>query len=105
MATKMTLEKVKAEVRKMDPNLDSESSSFRAAVVLLAGLVVGANADSIAEFTGYSRAEVRKFGSNLRECGVWRGSKTACGWDDPESGGVAFWMDVCVAEGTLRRSK
>jgi hypothetical protein len=100
----MSLKRIKAEVRRMDPKLDPESSAFRAAVVLLSALYVGANERNVAEFTGYDRKEIRRWARNLRAAGVWCRGHTASEWDHPEHGGIAFWMDTAVAEGLLKRS-
>lgn len=76
------------------------------AVILMAALVVGANADTVAKATGLNRDKVvRPIAKRLRDNGVWRNGVTYCQWLDgpPEEGATAFLCDVLVAEGRVRR--
>lgn len=98
----MNLEEIKQEVSRMDPNLNGEG--FQAAVVLLSGLQVGADAKKVAKFTGYAPDLVEAFSLRLHRSGVWTNGKTACEWFDKDNGGIAFWMDVCVAQGLMQRA-
>lgn len=91
-------------VRKMDPKLSEQDESFNAALVLVGAAEVGTNADKIAERTGLARKVVRGYTKRLREQGVFKGDKIACEWHDKEHGGVAFWLDVCVARGLMNRT-
>jgi hypothetical protein len=100
----MTLKQIEAEVRRMDPNVEPGSDTFKTAVILLSALVVGANTRRVVAFTGYAKEEVEARATNLKQCGIWKGGKTHSDWDDPEHGGVAFWMDCCVADGMLKRA-
>lgn len=104
MAKQWTLKQVKAEVKKLDPQLSENDTSFTTAVILISGLVIGANADKVARFTGYRRSEVRDRATRLRENGVWQRGKTCCEWFEKETGGIAFWMDVMVADGLMAKS-
>jgi hypothetical protein len=82
------------------------TEAYDAALVLLAGLVVGANQERICEFTGVDKRRVQTFGLRLRRNGVWKGSRTAGDeWFDDEAGGIAFSLDVGVATGLLERSR
>lgn len=106
MSNKMeTLGDVKAEVRRMDPDLDEDDDGFKAATVLLASVVVGTNQRGLVKFTHYPAALIAKFAANLRRSGIWikDGRVAHSGWLDKD-GGIAFWMDVCVAQGLLMRS-
>ena len=100
----LTLAKIKKAVRKLDPDCKPESEAFKAAVCLLASLQVGPNAKKIAEFTKYRERTVRNFAGHLRDSGVWRNGKVRCEWFDERHGGVAFWLDVAVATGMVRRA-
>ena len=102
---KFSLKRIKQELYKMDPKLDINSDEYKAALVLLGGLVVGANADRVAKFTKVPRSQVRGFAYNLRRNSVWKGSKTNANWDDKETGGTSFWMDACVALGWLEKGE
>jgi len=98
-----TLGDVKAEVRRMDPVLDEDDEGFKAATVLLASVIVGQNQQKLVKFTGYRNTLIAKFAANLRRSGVWQKGKMAdSGWFEKD-GGTAFWLDVCIARGLLKR--
>lgn len=63
---------------------DKESEAFKAALVVLSSMHVGANDVSIADFTGYSPDVVTTFGDRLRAAKVWRGDAVNlnCDLDD-----------------------
>ena len=103
MAMATTFKKVCAELRRMDPSLQPDSTSFQTAAIMLSALVVGANARRVAAFTGYGAPFVRMVASRLRDSGIWRNGKTRSDWAHPEHGGIAFWCDVAVAEGFMER--
>lgn len=91
-------------VKEMDPNLSEEDGAFAAAMVLIAATQVGTKADRIAKRTGLKREVVRAYNRRLREQGVFiKNGKIACEWFDKKTGGIAFWMDVSVAEGLMNR--
>lgn len=100
---KATRNRVIATVRELDPDLDEQDDGFKAAMVLVAGLMVGPITSKVSELTKLPLAFVEKCASNLEASGVWKDGKTHADWDDPEQGGWAFWMDVLVAEGMLER--
>jgi hypothetical protein len=81
------------------------SEPYDAALVLLAGLVVGANQERIHAFTGVDKRRIQQFGHRLRKNGIWQGSKTVGGadWFEDEDGGMAFALDVSVAIGFVER--
>jgi hypothetical protein len=94
-------ETIHAHLREAAPQLDPSSSVHQAAVVLLAGCVVGHNIDRLTRFTALPRPTVAKFARRLVDDGVWRGGEVVREWHgaaDP-----AFWNDVAVAEGRMHR--
>lgn len=99
---KITLACLKKEVNRLDPKLSSKDETFKTALVLLAGLKVTADAKKIADFTKLPLAFVKAKEKNLRRNKVWVGTKTNCEWFQ-ENGGIAFWMDVLVADGMANR--
>jgi hypothetical protein len=99
---KLTLKRIKQEVRKVTGCQDEDSDDFRAGVCLLAALQVGANADSVARFTGYPRTLVRDFAGHLRANGVWKAGVTNANWFSKD-GGIEFCCDVNVALGRMNR--
>ncbi len=103
---KYTFENIKKEVKRMDKNLSPNSDHFKSAVILLSACIVGANKRRVAKFTGYPESFLTPRFELLRKNGVFVGGKVNGNeWSDPESGGVAFWCDVAVAEGLLKTSR
>lgn len=100
---KVTLKRLKTEVRKVTGCQDEGKDDFKAGVCLLAALQVGANADFVATYTGYPRSLVRVFAKRLRENGIWKGSQTCADWFGKD-GGISFCCDVNVALGLMRRT-
>jgi len=100
----MTLRQIIQEVARLDPNLRPDESTFHSAVLLLAALQQGQDTMKLAQFTGYSLAWIEERAARLRAAGIWKRGKTHAEWADDEDGAVSFWMDVCVAEGLLKRA-
>lgn len=100
----MKLEEIKRMVSGLDAKLQPEEEAFKAAVVLLSALEVGADAEKLHRFTGYPLPFIRRLEERLRENGVWRGEKTCAAWDREDGGVIAFWLDVLVALGHARRT-
>jgi hypothetical protein len=99
---KLKVEKIKAEVRRMDPKLDENDDGFKTAVILLSSAIKGTNADDLASFTGYSRDFVRSRAGNFRKNGIWENGKVRADWSGKD-GGCAFWLDVCCGDGLMER--
>lgn len=84
------------------PDLDPESMTYRAAVVLLIAPVIGCGVHKLAKVTGYPSEFVARCARRLVDNGVWPDGQPYCSgytvynWDD-------FWRDVGVAEGKLCR--
>lgn len=91
------------KVSRMSPRLAPDSSEFRAAVLLLAGVEVGHNVDRLARLTGYPPDFVARCARRLYDNGVWRGGETCSPWHDQAGGDEAFWADVRVAVGQMCR--
>jgi hypothetical protein len=71
-------------------------------VLLLAAVDgVGQDVDDLAAFTGYDRDWIVEVAERLERSGIWRDGVTYGDWADDETGGIAFWMDVSVAQGLL----
>ena len=98
------LRRIEEAIKRMDPNLDMGSDTFKAALILVVSAYIGANIRRVAKFTGYPYRLVNEVGNNLRKGGIWVGSRVAASeWFDSEVGGTAFWMHVLVGEGKLNR--
>jgi hypothetical protein len=76
-----------------------------AAMALLAPELVGPYADRIATFLEYPLDRVRVIGARLHGAKIWEDDEVhyEC-WSDPQKGGVAFLLDLMVAEGKLIRN-
>ena len=98
------LQSMKEDVWKMDPALAEDSSTFQAAMILLASELVGPWSDRIAAFLGYPTALVEVAAARLYEARIWENAEVRCEkWFDPEKGGLAFMLDLMIAEGTMIR--
>lgn len=104
MATKIGKEWIIKEVHKLDPKLKEKDEGFKIATILLTALQEGANSKKIAKFLDIPETEVTRYEKNLRDNKIWIGNKTSANWFG-ESGGTAFWMDVTVAQGYMKRTK
>lgn len=98
------LKSVRKELARMDPNLDPKDETYRYALVMLTAAQVGPNADKIARRARIPRSEARKLTGDCRRTGIFKGKYIAhSGWFDKD-GGMAFWLDVCVARGLMERT-
>lgn len=102
----MPLEELREIVRSFEPGWDlrraSDKHNFRTALILVAGLQVGADDERIAAYTGLGVEEVTERGERLRANGIWRDGITHCAWFDEEDGGlIPFWLDCLVADGEI----
>lgn len=90
-------------IKKMDPNLTEDSEEFKIAMTLLGAAQCGPNADKIARYTKLPRTVVRPYVAKAREQGIFTNdNKIAADWMDKD-GGIAFWLDVAVVRGFMRR--
>jgi hypothetical protein len=94
---------LEVELRRLDPRISKKDDAFFAGLVLLSGLNVGADAEKISKFLGVPKDKILPLEKNLRKADVWVGERTVGDWFNKKNGGIAFWMDVCVALGMLTR--
>lgn len=96
------------EIRRLDSSYKTvepkDDEGFKTALILLASIVVGPNIKRLATYTGLSRWDVSKRSRNLRHNRVWVRGRVHGDWFDKKHGGVAFWADVCVADGLMNRA-
>lgn len=60
--------------------------------------------DRLATFLGYPRGLVQVMAARLHEARVWESDEVRSEiWFDPQKGGMAFLLDLMVAEGQLIR--
>jgi hypothetical protein len=101
---KINKEWIIKEVHKLDPELKKTDEAFKIATIMLSALQEGANSKKIAKFLEIPEADIKKYEKNLRDNKIWIGNKTSSNWFE-KSGGIAFWMDVAVAHGYMKRTK
>jgi hypothetical protein len=97
----MTAKEIYDLVYKMDPKC--EEASAETAAMLLASALVGPHAGRIGKLLGIPEDKIAKRARRLRRNGVWNKDRVEADWTDAKSGAVAFWLDVCVADGLVRR--
>jgi len=102
---RISLKQLLDETHRLDPMLSEKDDAFKCAVILLtAAVVTGPNIKKVAKFTKYHESLVRRFVDNFRKDKLW-GHKYihSSEWHDKKAGGVAFWLDVSVGLGFIRR--
>jgi hypothetical protein len=98
------LQSMKEDVWNMDATLAEDSSIFQTAMILFASELVGPWSDLISTFLGYPPALVQAVAARLYEARIWENDEVRSEkWFDPEKGGLAFMVDLMVAEGMLIR--
>lgn len=78
----------------------ARTDGHEAACVIIAGLVVGANARRVAERLGCSVKDIRRYTVALRANSIWKGDKT----DGDVVDGMGFNLAVACALGLLQRA-
>lgn len=94
---------LRQKVHRLNPALAPTSTTFQAAVLLLAAEQIGHNIERLARFTSYSREFVAKCARRLYDNGVWKDGSTVSDWNGDNPHEDAFWADVSVAEGRASR--
>jgi hypothetical protein len=98
----MTLDDVKAEVRRIDPSMTEDHRYFKTAVFLVAALkAVGQSDVALHRFTGCSRGWLIRRIKNLRRAGIWKDGESSHRWYDDGFGAVEFRLDIKTAEGEM----
>jgi hypothetical protein len=102
---KITIERVRREVARMDPALKPSDEAFGAAVVCLSAAAIGSTkVTDIARFVGCEPGEIADWVRNLKASGVFRpNGKIAANWFD-DGGAMDFWCDVNIALGYMQRA-
>jgi hypothetical protein len=90
-------------IRAFGVDASPESETFRAALLLVAGLDVGPNPERISRRTGVPRPFASKCARRLIDNGVWSNGQTVGDWVASPENVDAFARDVAVAEGRLLR--
>lgn len=99
----LTVADFDARIRRYNSDLEQDSTTYRAAIILLAGLEFGHNVERIARRTGYPRPFVSQVARRLTDNGVWNGGVTVTDWTSNDYASGTFWNDVAVAEGKMCR--
>ena len=104
MSKHVTIEFIRKEISRMDPNLDPDEDGFVAAVVMLSALQVGTGILELTKYTGYEAKRIGWIIENLVRNRIFGGGKVAASDWFGEEGGCAFWLCVACAAGMLQRS-
>src|SRR6185437_11437091 len=95
----------------MDKNAEIDGPSGYAAAMLICSAkraLRGMKIDvaAIIRRTGVPSAHGLRIAERLRKSRIWwRGALHHSGWHDPQTGGIAFWMDVAVGTGLMQRAQ
>jgi len=95
---------IKQCIKEIDPIIEETDEVFEAAVILLAILEVGTVIKTLHHFTGYGIMRVRKYMERWEANGIVEDGKLYhSGWDDEGHGIIAFWLDVMVGTGMIKK--
>lgn len=101
----MCIEDIEKEVRKLDKHCPVDCEDFRAAVILLASVFVGARPELLQRYTGYAMGEILTYTKNLKRAKLWNMGEVVTdhwlriGKKNSKIQTAIFWADVCVARG------
>jgi hypothetical protein len=100
-----SIERMKGWVSACDPRIVDGTVEMEAALVLMAAVQMGhKDRDQLAEFTGVPLDRVNEFAEPLECDGLWRPDGTVdYRWTEEETTIAAFWCDVLVALGLVKR--
>ncbi len=100
-----SVQKIERAIIELDPNLKRTDTTFMDAMIVLAAVSQGANETDLAKFLSFDPEFVALVGSRLRGSGVWLKEETSKehfeAWQHPQTGGIAFWLDVAVGAGEM----
>ncbi len=100
---KMNKQEMIEIIKELDPKVKEKDSEFLSALILLSALEVGTEAHVIAEFLDVPYNKVTERTTKLHDNGVFVDGAIHCEWMDEKTGGIAFWLDVAIAEGYVER--
>lgn len=101
---KVTKEYIEKTISELDKELSKKDDAFKPACILLSSAFVGADNKKISELLKIPVDEIKPLEKRLRASKVWIKDKVNADWDDKKNGGVAFWCDVGVAQGFIKRA-
>lgn len=105
MAKEMTFKEVQKTIREMDKKLEkTDAEGWEAACVLLSAAFCGTGAKALQDFTGLPAANIAKWQRRARDAGIFKKGRIECEWMDEKAGGIAFFCDVAVMRGWLKRA-
>lgn len=97
------VEVIEKEVKKRYPSLNTDCEALKIAMILIASVNVGADRKKIASLLRIPEKNILKYEKRLRKNKIWEGNKVNSILWAKKKGEIAFWMDVCVARGILKR--
>lgn len=103
-ASKWTAKQIRREAHRL-LGANSSTDEQRCAEMMITALIVGADADKIAERLGVDRDSFSWMFDNLQRNGVFRkNGRIHANWAGKD-GGLEFCLDVAVGTGLLERAK
>ena len=103
----LCVEQAEKEVKRLDPKLGRDDEAFDVAVILIVSILIETQSpDRLALFTMRKRELVYRVVTNLKKNGVFtKDGNWAIDWWDKETGSIAFWLDVNIGMGYIKRVK
>jgi len=103
----LCIEQAEKEVKRLDPKLGRDDEAFDVAVILITSVLIETQSpDRLALFTMRPRSLVYRVVENLKKSDVFtKDGKWAVEWWDKETGAIAFWLDVGIGQGLIKRRK
>lgn len=99
-----TFAKLKKDAAGIIGDKDPRSDNVKTAAMMLSACYVGSSLAALAEFTNLGAEYIEPRHERLTKAGIFKNGKIYAEWADPENGGIAFTMDVMVAEGLMERA-
>ena len=93
------------ELAALDIDKEAPIAHQVAGTMLLLSVAIGPRRARLKAMVRWGKTLVSPIERRFRQNGIWLG-KTVChsGWDEEETGGCAFLLDVLCGSGELRRS-
>jgi len=98
-----TIRDFETRIHRYNSDLERDSLTFKAALILMASTEFGHNVDVLARRTGLDRSLVARVARRLIDNGVWNAGVTVADWRCTDEASGTFWNDVAVAEGKMCR--
>lgn len=103
-AARDCVEELSSQLAAVNPSLDPDSFTAKAALLLLAAARLGQNIDRLSRLTGCERELVARCARRWHDSGVWAAGRTVSPWTEHGPHHPSLWKDVKVGVGVLWRT-